>query len=101
MSEYNFTDNQIAIIEKLALKQSLTDLDKLLNANDYKSKQLETLLKVANALYRSGHPIIDDQKYDEYLDLFNETQMLAVRKSIRRKDGKPKIGQKENSRNDE
>ena len=37
----------------------------------------------------------------EYLDLFNETQMLAVRKSIRRKDGKPKIGQKENSRNDE
>jgi len=33
--------------------------------------------------------------------LFNETQMLAVRESIRRKDGKPKIGQKENSRNDE
>lgn len=70
MSEYNFTDNQIAIIEKLALEQSLTDLGKLLSANDYRSEQLETLLKVANALYRSGHPIIDDQKYDEYLDLF-------------------------------
>jgi DNA ligase (NAD+) len=31
---------------------------------------LEILLKVANALYRSGYPIIEDKQYDEYLNYF-------------------------------
>lgn len=31
---------------------------------------MEILLKVANALYRSGYPIIEDKQYDEYLNYF-------------------------------
>lgn len=67
MSKYKFNDNQIAIIEKLGLNSDLDDVEKLFSSNEHSLEELETLLKVANALYRSGYPIIEDEKYDEYL----------------------------------
>ena len=67
MSNYKFNDNQIAIIEKLGLNSDLDDVEKLFSSNEHSLEELETLLKVANALYRSGYPIIEDEKYDEYL----------------------------------
>jgi len=70
MSNYKFNDNQIAIIEKLELNSDLSDIEKLFSINHPSVEQLETLLKVANALYRSGHPIIEDKVYDDYLDDF-------------------------------
>ena len=70
MSNYKFNDNQIAIIEKLELNSDLSDIEKLFSINHPSAEQLETLLKVANALYRSGHPIIEDKVYDDYLDDF-------------------------------
>ena len=70
MSKYKFNDNQIAIIEKLGLNSNTDDLEKLFSSNDHNLKELEILLKVANALYRSGYPIIEDDKYDEYLSYF-------------------------------
>lgn len=70
MSNYKFNDNQIAIIEKLRLNSDLSDIEKLFSINHPSVEQLETILKVANALYRSGHPIIEDKVYDDYLDEF-------------------------------
>lgn len=67
MSKYKFNDNQIAIIEKLGLNSDLDDVENLFSSNEHSLEELETLLKVANALYRSGYPIIEDEKYDEYL----------------------------------
>ena len=70
MSNYKFNDNQIAIIEKLGLNSNIDDAEKLFSSNDHNFEELEILLKVANALYRSGHPIIEDNEYDEYLSYF-------------------------------
>ena len=67
MSKYKFNDNQIAIIEKLGLNSDIDDVEKLFSSDDHSLEELETLLKVANALYRSGYQIIEDEKYDEYL----------------------------------
>ena len=70
MSKYIFNDNQIAIIEKLDLNLGIEEAEKLFTSDDHSWEELETLLKVANALYRSGYPIIEDEKYDEYLNYF-------------------------------
>lgn len=70
MSKYKLNDNQIAIIEKLGLNSNIDDVEKLFSTNDHNLEELEILLKVANALYRSGYPIIEDVKYDEYLSYF-------------------------------
>ena len=67
MSQYKFNDNQIAIFEKLGLNLDIDDAEKLFSSNEHSLEELETLLKVANALYRSGYQIIEDEKYDEYL----------------------------------
>ena len=70
MFNYKFNDNQIAIIEKLGLNLGIEEAEKLFTSDDHSWEELETLLKVANALYRSGYPIIEDEKYDEYLNYF-------------------------------
>ena len=70
MSKYKFNDNQIAIIEKLGLNLGIEEAEKLFTSDEHSWEELETLLKVANALYRSGYPIIEDEKYDEYLNYF-------------------------------
>ena len=70
MSKYIFNDNQIAIIEKLDLNLGIEEAEKLFTSDEHSWEELETLLKVANALYRSGYPIIEDEKYDEYLNYF-------------------------------
>ncbi|WP_298065541.1 BRCT domain-containing protein [uncultured Acinetobacter sp.] len=70
MSNYKFNDNQIAIIEKLGLNLGIEEAEKLFTSDDHSWEELEILLKVANALYRSGYPIIEDEKYDEYLNYF-------------------------------
>ena len=70
MFNYKFNDNQIAIIEKLGLNLGIEEAEKLFTSDEHSWEELETLLKVANALYRSGYPIIEDEKYDEYLNYF-------------------------------
>ena len=70
MSKYIFNDNQIAIIEKLDLNLGIEEAEKLFTSDEHSWEELETLLKVANALYRSGYPIIEDETYDEYLNYF-------------------------------
>lgn len=72
MSNYKLNENQIAIIEKLNLELSVTDVENLFSLSKYSVEELETLLKVANALYRSGHPIIEDKTYDDYLSYFRD-----------------------------
>ena len=70
MSKYIFNDNQIAIIEKLDFNLGIEEAEKLFTSDEHSWEELETLLKVANALYRSGYPIIEDETYDEYLNYF-------------------------------
>lgn len=66
MSELKFNYEQIAIIEKLKLNANIADIEKLFSVKEHKSEELEVLLKVANALYRSGLQIIEDVQYDDY-----------------------------------
>ena len=72
MSNYKLNENQIAIIEKLNLELSVTDVESLFSLNEHSVEELETLLKVANALYRSGSPIIEDETYDGFLAYFRD-----------------------------
>lgn len=68
MSNYKFNENQIAIIEKLQLNLDIAAAEQLFSSDYYSIEKLETLLIIANALYRSGYPIIEDKKYDDYVE---------------------------------
>ncbi|WNC69905.1 helix-hairpin-helix domain-containing protein [Thalassotalea nanhaiensis] len=63
----NFNTKQLSIIEQLNLSQDVSVVVSLFNEQDVSQLSLNNLLTVletANALYRSGQPIIDDQVYD-------------------------------------
>lgn len=64
MSDYKFNENQIAIIEKLQLNLDIAAAEQLFSSDCNSIEKLGTLLMIANALYRSGYPIIEDNKYD-------------------------------------
>ena len=63
----NFNTNQLSIIDQLNLSQDVSVVVSLFNEQDVSQLSLNNLLTVletANSLYRSGHPVIDDQVYD-------------------------------------
>ncbi|WOH37887.1 helix-hairpin-helix domain-containing protein [Thalassotalea fonticola] len=63
----NFNTKQLSIIEQLNQSRDVSALESLFNEQDASKLSLNNLLIVletANALYRSGQPIIDDQLYD-------------------------------------
>lgn len=67
MPPINFNDNQVAIITQLALGQEIDLIAQLFAESDQaklSEPQLLIILTVANALYRSGEPIITDDIYD-------------------------------------
>jgi len=67
MSQYHFNDKQIAIIANLDVQYTLSEMEDIFAADGHNLLELEALVKVANALYRSGYPFIDDGDYDNYL----------------------------------
>ncbi|EWH11284.1 DNA ligase (NAD(+)) [Catenovulum agarivorans DS-2] len=66
MSKKILNEKQIAIIEELDLNVTASEIESMLIKTDFDSEKLLTLLKVANATYRSGFPIIEDSEYDKY-----------------------------------
>ncbi len=68
MSNYKFNENQIAIIGNLQLNLDIAAAEQLFSSDCSSTEELETLLIIANALYRSGYPIIEDNKYDDYVE---------------------------------
>ena len=71
MSRYQFNPQQITIVEQLALQESVAELELLFNQTIEDIEQQLLRLKVANALYRSGQPVISDQEYDDYVSQFS------------------------------
>lgn len=72
MSQYHFNNKQIAIIESLDVQYTLSELEEIFAADGHSPLELESLVKVANALYRSGYPFIEDGQYDKYLEEFKK-----------------------------
>ena len=70
MSEILFNKQQLLIVNKLQLGRDLDTIDNLFRTkkvDEFSLDSLLDLLKVANALYRAGFPIIDDAKYDLFI----------------------------------
>lgn len=82
MSDIKFNPQQIAIIQALELNQKLDEIEALYTAKNLTAEQVLCLLKVSNALYREGFPIIDDEVYDQYqqklAELDPENEFLAT-----------------------
>ena len=72
MSQYHFNNKQIAIIESLDVQYTLSELEEIFAADGHSPLELESIVKVANALYRSGYPFIEDGQYDKYLEEFKK-----------------------------
>ncbi|ETX10864.1 DNA ligase [Marinomonas ushuaiensis DSM 15871] len=76
MLEINFTDEQIAILEKLDNTIDSNELTQWLNKAELNSDELVTLLSASNALYRAGKPIINDEQYDFHISMLRSINHL-------------------------
>lgn len=72
MTQYSFSDKQIAILKNLDVQYTPEQLESIFASDGHSPIELEALVKVANAFYRSGYPIIDDIEYDKYLEHFKK-----------------------------
>ncbi|WNC70938.1 helix-hairpin-helix domain-containing protein [Thalassotalea psychrophila] len=62
-----FNQNQLSIIAQLNQSPDVSAIESLFNEQNVSEISLGNLLiilEISNALYRSGHPVIDDQVYD-------------------------------------
>ncbi|WP_017445461.1 BRCT domain-containing protein [Gayadomonas joobiniege] len=66
MSEIKLNAAQIELIKTLDLSLTVSQLETLYQQDELGKEDLITLLKVSNAAYRAGFPIIDDASYDAY-----------------------------------
>lgn len=64
MLNVSFNEQQLSILKQFDNSLSSEQLVELFAAPMLEQEQLVLLLKVANALYRSGEPLIDDVQYD-------------------------------------
>jgi DNA ligase (NAD+) len=75
MSEFEFNNEQLSFIEHLSVDADLAKLEAAIRENDFDSlsndEQL-ALLKITNALYRSGQPVLSDALYDGLSKAFAE-----------------------------
>lgn len=73
MTEFKFNNNQLSTIRDLEVDIDLNKLEVAISnesIDELSEDELLVLLKVGNALYRSGFPVIDDALYDSYKELF-------------------------------
>ena len=94
MLDINFTNEQISIIEKLDKELKPNEIIYLFSEQDLKTESIVLLLKVSNALYREGFPVINDEQYDLYISLLKsinpihpylnsvESELLAEAKTV-------------------
>ncbi|MGO3739928.1 MAG: BRCT domain-containing protein [Marinomonas foliarum] len=76
MLDINFTDEQLAVLEKLNNEIDSNELTQWLNKTELNSDELVTLLSASNALYRAGKPIINDEQYDLYISMLRDINHL-------------------------
>ena len=69
MSEVKLNKEQSAVIDKMDIKVEISSLELMFShsINELSLNELLIALKAANALYRSGTPIITDESYDSYI----------------------------------
>lgn len=73
MTEFKFNNDQHSIIEELEVDVDLNKLEVAINnesIDKLNEDELLSLLKVTNALYRSGFPVIEDLLYDSFRNTF-------------------------------
>ena len=73
MIEVTFTEEQQALLETSNLSADPASLANLFAQSQLDEQQLITVLKVSNALYRAGLPIITDAQYDFYISMLKDT----------------------------
>lgn len=70
MSEFKFNNEHLSIIEKLKLDVDIDTLEVAYRDQEFNSLSDQNLfecIKIANALYRSGCPVLSDNQYDSLL----------------------------------
>lgn len=73
MKEFKFNDEQLSIIQELEVDIDLKKLEIAISKesiDELSEDELLALLKVTNALYRSGFPVIEDIFYDSFWNKF-------------------------------
>lgn len=76
MSEFEFNNEHLSIISELDLDVELRKLETAIKENlflELSNDESLSLLKITNALYRSGFPVLEDAQYDAISRHFAET----------------------------
>ncbi len=83
MLEVKLSEKQISIIEQLDKGIELIFLEEHFSSsvNELSLDNLLVVLKVSNALYRSGTPAINDEIYDAYITELKTIAMILCIKS--------------------
>lgn len=76
MIEVEFTDSQISTLTKLDLDISPNEVIGLLAKPNLNQEEVVSVLKVSNALYREGSPILSDAQYDLYTSMLRSINHL-------------------------
>ncbi|MFA0143156.1 BRCT domain-containing protein [Vibrio kanaloae] len=90
MTEFKFNNTQISTIQDLEVDIDLNKLEVAINNNSIEElddEELLALLKISNALYRSGFPVIEDGLYDSYREVFaskypNHPYIISVESEV-------------------
>lgn len=90
MTEFKFNDTQLSTIQDLEVDIDLNRLEVAIGNNSIEElddEELLALLKVANALYRSGFPVVEDSLYDLYREVFaskypNHPYIISVESEV-------------------
>lgn len=75
MSVFKFNNEQLAVINSLKVDVELEDLENMINEGnfiDLNNEEQLLLLEIANAVYRSGQPLLNDFEYDQLAGRFAE-----------------------------
>ncbi|MEZ8704406.1 BRCT domain-containing protein [Vibrio cyclitrophicus] len=75
MTEFEFNNDQLSIINELGVEPDLNKLEAAIRDNAFyelSNEEQLLFLVVANACYRSGFPVINDPQYDEFSKKFAE-----------------------------
>ena len=73
MKEFKFNDNQLSIINELEVGIDINKLNIAFGSesiDNFDNDEQFLILKVANACYRSGFPVVKDSIYDTFIQIF-------------------------------
>ncbi|MFO6425433.1 BRCT domain-containing protein [Motilimonas sp. KMU-193] len=90
MTEFKFNNTQLSTIQDLEVDIELNKLEVAISNNSIQElddEELLALLKISNALYRSGYPVIENNLYDSYREVFaskhpNHPYIISVESEV-------------------